>query len=76
MGSYLAAHGDPLWHGVGFVALSLLLLAVPFLSRILFRQRAKVFLPKARDWMNSHSWIVNEFVLVFLMVLTITNLAG
>ena len=75
VGSALAAHGDQLWHGLIFIALALLLLAIPFLSRLLFRERAKAFLPKARDWMNSNSWIVNEFVLIFLMVLTINSLA-
>lgn len=38
---------------------------------ILLRDDANVFLAKARDWMNSNSWIVNEFVLVFLIVLTV-----
>jgi len=75
VGSALAAHGDPLWHGALFIALTLLLLALPFLSRLLLRERANVFLPKARDWMNSNSWIVNEFVLVFLMILAASSLA-
>jgi hypothetical protein len=74
VGSALAGHGDPLWHGLFFIALALLLLAIPFLSRLLLRERAKTLLPKARDWMNSNSWIVNEFVLVFLIVLTIDSL--
>ena len=76
VGSALAAHGDPLWHGLIFIALALLLLGLPFLSRLLFEKRAKVFLPKARNWMNSNSWIVNEFVLVFLTILAIHSLAG
>lgn len=75
VGSALAGHGDPLWHGLIFVALAVLLLALPFLSRLLLEKQAKVFLPKARDWMNSNSWIVNEFVLIFLMLLTIHSLA-
>jgi hypothetical protein len=76
VGSALAGHGDPLWHAVFFIALSVLLLGIPFFIRLLFRERAKVLLPKARDWMNSNSWIVNEFVLVFLMVLAIDSLAS
>jgi hypothetical protein len=74
VGSYLAAHGDPLWHCLGFLALTLLVLAVPFLVRLVFHDRAKSFLPKVRDWMNSNSWIVNEFVLVFLMLLTVSSM--
>src|SRR5205807_9210348 len=31
VGTYLTAHHDPLWHGLGFVFLTLLILAVPSL---------------------------------------------
>ena len=76
VGSALAAHGDPLWHGAIFIALAVLLLGVPFLARLLFRKRADVVLPKARDWMNANSWIVNEIVLIFLLLLAIDSVAG
>jgi len=45
------------------VLLTLLLLALPALLLVLFGHRAQEFLPKARDWMNTHSWVANEIVI-------------
>ena len=38
-------------------------------------KRAHVFLPKARDWMNTNSWIVNELVLLLFVGLVVSNIA-
>ncbi len=70
IGSFLATHGEPWWHALPFIALTLLLLAVPALLLLALGERAEVFLPKAREWMNTHSWIVNEIVLLFFIALT------
>jgi hypothetical protein len=75
VGSFLAAHGDPWWHALPFVALTLLLLSLPALLLICFGQRAEGFLPKVREWMNTNSWVVNELVLLLFVGLTISNLA-
>jgi hypothetical protein len=74
VGSYLAAHGDPWIHSLPFIALTLVLLAAPALILLAFHERAKVFLPKARDWMNTHSWVVNEIVIVFFIAITASDL--
>ena len=74
VGTYLAAHNDPWWHGLPFIALTLLFLATPALIVVLLGQRGREFLPKVRDWMNTNSWVVNEIVIVFFMVITATNL--
>jgi Sap, sulfolipid-1-addressing protein len=76
VGSYLAAHGDPWWHCLPFIALTLLFLSLPALLLLAFGQRAEALLPKARDWMNTHSWIVNEVVILLFVGLTVSNLAG
>jgi hypothetical protein len=76
VGSYLAGHGDPWWHCLPFVGLTVLLLSLPALLLVVFHRRAQAFLPKARDWMNTNSWIVNEIVLVFFVLITINSLAG
>jgi hypothetical protein len=76
VGTYLAAHDDPWWKGLPFVGLTVLLLAIPALLLLGFGGRAEAFLPKAREWMTTNSWIVNEIVLVFFAALTISNLAG
>jgi hypothetical protein len=41
-----------------------------------FGKRGRAFLPKARDWMNTNSWVVNEIVLAFFVLLAINSLVG
>jgi threonine/homoserine/homoserine lactone efflux protein len=76
VGSYLSSHGDPWWHFLPFLGLTLLLLASPAIAALAFGQRAQAFLPKARDWMNDNSWVVSEVVIVFFIALTANSLAG
>jgi len=76
VGSYLAAHGDPWWHMLPFLGLTLLFLAIPSLMIVAMGERAHVLLPKVREWMTTHSWVVNEVVLAFFVLITIDSLAG
>jgi threonine/homoserine/homoserine lactone efflux protein len=76
VGSYLAAHGDPWWHCLPFIALTLLILSTPVLLLLIFRQRAEAFLPKARTWMNDNSWVVNEIVILLFVAITLNSLLG
>jgi cytochrome c biogenesis protein CcdA len=76
VGSYLSNHGDPWWHLLPFLLLTLLLLALPAILILLFGQRAQRFLPKAREWMTTNSWIVNEIVIAFFVGVTANSLAG
>jgi hypothetical protein len=76
VGSYLAGHSDPWWHLLPFLALTLFFLAVPSLLLVAFGERAQLFLPKAREWMNTNSWVVNEIVIGLFIVLTINSIAG
>jgi thiol:disulfide interchange protein len=73
--SYVVAQGDSWWHLLPFVALTVLLLALPLILLFVFGDRAQAFLPKARDWMNDNSWIINEIVIGLFIVLTINSLA-
>jgi len=75
VGSYLSTKGDSLWQYLPFLVLTLLFLALPALTVLIMGKRAKVFLPKARDWMNTNSWIVNELVLLLFVGLVISNIA-
>jgi hypothetical protein len=75
VGSYLAGHGDPWWHCLPFIGLTVLLLSLPSLLLLIFRERGQAFLPKARDWMNTNSWVVNELVLLLFVGLTASSLA-
>jgi Sap, sulfolipid-1-addressing protein len=76
VGAYLARHGDPWWHALPFIAVTLLLLALPALLLLMFGRRAEAFLPKARQWMNENSWVINELVFGLFIALQINSLAG
>jgi hypothetical protein len=76
VGTYLASHGDPWWHYLPFVLLTLFFLGLPAILLLTFGQRAQAFLPKVRDWMNTNSWIVSEIVIAFFIVIAANSLAG
>ncbi|MGZ5333736.1 MAG: GAP family protein [Solirubrobacterales bacterium] len=74
VGSYLSAQGDPWWHALPFVALTLLFLATPAIMLLALGERGQRLLPKVRDWMNENSWVVNEIVIGLFIALTASNL--
>ena len=76
VGSYLSSHGDPWWHFLPFLALTLLFLALPALLLLVFGKRGRDFLPKVRNWMNTNSWLVSEIVIVFFIAIVINSLVG
>lgn len=76
VGSYLSNHGDPWWHLLPFLLVTLLLLALPAILILLLGRRAQRFLPKVREWMTTNSWIVNEIVIAFFVGVTANSLAG
>ena len=76
VGSSLSSHGTPWWHILPFLLLTLLFLALPALLLLMFGERGQAFLPKARDWMRTNSWLVSEIVLLFFMGITINSLLG
>jgi Sap, sulfolipid-1-addressing protein len=69
VGTHLANEGHPWWHALPFIALALLLLALPALAVLALGERAENILPKIRNWMDTNSWIVSEIVLVFFIVI-------
>ena len=75
-GFHIARHSDPWWQCLPFVALTLLLLAVPSLMVVLLGKRANQVLAKMRDWMNQNAWIISEIVLAFLAAITIKSLVS
>jgi hypothetical protein len=76
VGTRLAREGDPWWHALGFVAMTLLLLAIPAILVIVLGKRAQTLLPKVRRWMNTNSWIVSELVIVLFIGIEINSLAS
>jgi hypothetical protein len=69
VGVNLAQSGSNLLAAVPFVAATIFIAALPVLSYLLFRHRAKRAMPKVRDWMNTNSWLVNIIVYVIFIVL-------
>ena len=69
VGAYIARQGEPWWHTLGFVVLTVLIAGLPFIVLLVMGQRAESMLPKIRDWMNANSWIVNEAVLLFFLAM-------
>lgn len=74
VGSYLAATDAPWVDALPFVLLTLFVLALPALVLLAFGERAEAILPRARNWMTTNAWIVNELVLVFFIGLSLSNL--
>jgi hypothetical protein len=75
VGSFLTAGDDPFWYYLPFLGLTLLFLGLPALGVLILGRRAEKFLPKARDWMNENSWIVNELVLLLFVGIVISSIA-
>lgn len=73
IGGFLSEHGDPYWHVLPFLFLTLLLLALPALTVLFLGERGEEILPKVRDWMNTNSWIVSEVVLVFFIAIVLSG---
>ncbi len=73
VGGRLGNNGDPIWHAIPYVVLSLLLLALPALGVALLGSRAERRLPAIRDWMNDNSWVVSEVVIAFFIVIVLTG---
>ena len=69
VGAYIARQGEPWWHTLGFVVLTILIAGLPLIVVLAMGRRAESTLPKLRDWMNANSWIVNEGVLVFFLAM-------
>lgn len=74
VGSSVAQNGEPWWHILPFVFLTTFLVAIPLLALLVLGRRAEAALPEIRAWMNDHSWVINEAVILFFLVLTITGL--
>ncbi|GAA2760845.1 GAP family protein [Actinopolymorpha rutila] len=74
VGLHVARHGGAWWQCLPFVALTLLLLALPAIGVAVLGGRAERLLPRIRDWMTQKSWVVSEIVLVFFALITIKSL--
>jgi threonine/homoserine/homoserine lactone efflux protein len=69
VGVNLAQNNASLLAALPFIAATVFIAALPVLSYLLFHRRAQRVMPKVRDWMNSHSWLLNIIVYVIFIVL-------
>lgn len=75
--SNLFAHAnDPWWHTLLFMGLTVLFAGLPLLLLLAMGRRAEATLPKVRNWMSDNSWIVNEIVVGFFMLMSLNSLFG
>jgi uncharacterized membrane protein YraQ (UPF0718 family) len=72
VGVNLQHNGDSLVAAVPFLALTVLIAALPLLAYMVFGRRAKEAMPKVRDWILANSWLVNMIVLGIFMVLILS----
>jgi threonine/homoserine/homoserine lactone efflux protein len=75
VGASLTRHGQPWWHSLPFVLVTLLLVVLPLIDLLLGKE-AEVLLPKVRDWMTDNSWVISEVVIVFFLALTVPSLSS
>jgi hypothetical protein len=52
-----------------FIGLTALVAALPLLGYLLFRGRAERVMPRVREWMSTHSWLVNIVVCVIFIAI-------
>jgi hypothetical protein len=76
VGTRLAREGDPWWQALGFIAVTLFLLALPAILVVVMGDRAQRFLPQVREWMNKNSWLVSELVIALFIGIEINSLAS
>jgi hypothetical protein len=56
-----------------FLAATVVVAALPLLGFLLFHRRAQRALPRVRDWMNGHSWLVNIIVCLVFIALVLAG---
>ncbi|MGP4015132.1 GAP family protein [Saccharopolyspora sp. 5N708] len=70
VGMNLEYHNADITAAIPFIAATVLIAALPLLGYLLFHKRAVSAMPAMRDWMNSHSWLINIIVcLVFVAII-------
>jgi Sap-like sulfolipid-1-addressing protein len=69
VGTNLAQNNSGLLAALPFLAATVLVAAVPVLFYLLFHRRAQQLMPKVRDWINTHSWLVNIIVCIVFIIL-------
>lgn len=59
VGVHLAGSGESFSAALPFIGATTLIAALPLLSYVVFRRRAERAMPAVRDWMMTHTWLIN-----------------
>ncbi|WP_079054263.1 GAP family protein [Streptomyces graminilatus] len=72
VGVHLEQSGASFGSALPFIGLTVLIAALPLLGFLTFHRRAQAAMPRVRDWMNSHSWLINIVAcLVFIVLILV-----
>lgn len=69
VGAYLEQAEASLIAALPFIAVTVVIAALPLLALLLFHKRAKRAMPRVRELTNSHSWVVNIVTCLIFIVL-------
>jgi hypothetical protein len=69
VGVNIVHNGATLVAALPFLAATVLIAALPLLFYLLFHGRAHQLMPRVRDWMNTHSWLLNIIMCVVFIAL-------
>ncbi|MFI6010154.1 GAP family protein [Streptomyces sp. NPDC051243] len=72
VGIHLAQNDAGYAEALPFIAATLLVAALPLLGFLLFHHRAAAAMPGVRDWMNTHSWLINILACAIFIVLILS----
>jgi len=70
--NFLHDNGLNAIEGWPLVAATTLLMALPILAYLLLGHRARNAMPGIRDWLTTHSWLVNLVVIVYFIYQTLS----
>ncbi|MDI2027703.1 GAP family protein [Saccharopolyspora sp. TS4A08] len=73
VGANLEHHQAGFGSALPFIGATLLIAALPLLLYLVLHKQALTAMPRVRDWMNTHSWLVNIIVCVVFITLIATG---
>lgn len=71
VGASLEQHGEGVAAALPFIGLTVLVAAVPLLVFLLAGRRARQAMPRVREWLTSHSWVVTIATCLLFIVLVL-----
>ncbi|RNG38683.1 GAP family protein [Streptomyces botrytidirepellens] len=72
VGAHLEQHRAGLAEALPFIGATVLIAALPLLLYLVFRRRARRAMPRLREWLNTHSWVINVAACLLFIVLILT----